>query len=106
MRVRALGHRGNDARQRPHGQARMLKPMLFAGSQNNVVRKNYSHSALGRVFRRLIRVVTPPRRDPGPITFDRREAARFRRLKGREDIWRSFVRIESGVVHDLPQASL
>jgi len=78
-----------------------VKPRLLAGSQNDIVRKNDSHRTLGRVFWRLIRVVPPPRGDAGPITFDRRKTGRFRRLECGEDVGRSFVRIESRVVHDM-----
>jgi hypothetical protein len=78
-----------------------VKPMLVAGSQNDVMRKNDRHRALGRVFRRLIRVMPAPRCDPRPITFDRRKTGRFRRLESSEDIGRRFVRIESRVIHDV-----
>jgi hypothetical protein len=78
-----------------------VKPMLIAGSQNDVMRENYGHRALGRVFRGLIRVVPSPCRDTRPIAFDRRKPCRFRRLEGGEDVRSSFVRIESRVVHDV-----
>ena len=80
---------------------RPVKPMLLAGSQNDVVRKNDRHRALGRVFRRLIGVMPAPRCDPCPITFNRRKTGRFRRLESSEDIGRRFVRIESRVIHGL-----
>lgn len=83
------------------GRGRAVKPRLLVGSQNDIVRENDGHRALGRVFRRLIRVVSPPCRHPGPIAFDRRKAGRFRRLEGGEDVRRSFVRIEGRVVHDV-----
>lgn len=63
--------------------------------------ENYGDGALGRILRRLVGVVPPPRRNPGPITFDRRKAGRFRRLEGGEDVRRSFVRIEGRVIHDV-----
>jgi hypothetical protein len=88
------------------GVRRGVKPMLLAGSQNDVVGENDSHRTFGGVFRRLIRVMPPPRRDPGPITFDRRKTGHFRRLEGGEDVRRSFIRIESRVVHDLPKPPL
>ncbi|HEV2548861.1 MAG TPA: hypothetical protein VGU20_16080 [Stellaceae bacterium] len=83
------------------GVGSTVKPMLLVGSQNDVVRKNDSHRALGRIFRRLIRVVPPPCGNSSPITFDRRETGRFRRLEGGKDVRRSFVRVESGVVHEV-----
>lgn len=83
------------------GRRRGVKPMLLAGPQNDVVRENDSHRTLGGIFRGLIRVMPPPRRHPGTVTFDRGKTGHLRSLEGGEDVRRSFIRIESRVVHDL-----
>ena len=83
------------------GPGRTVKPRLLAGPQNDIVRENHGYGALGRVFRGLVRMMPPPCCHPGPIAFDRRKALRFRRLEGSEDVRRSFVRIESWVIHDV-----
>jgi hypothetical protein len=80
--------------------------MLLSGSQNDVVRKNDRHRALGCVFRRLVGVMSAPRRDPRPITFDWRKTGRFRRLESGQDIGRRFVCIESRVIHGVLEPPL